>query len=316
VSSIGEKVSESDSELGAAASKTVAGGDDDSRPKPAADQGSKRRWIRWRRNLSSLYSAILFAAIVSALFQNWEVAWMLTASLAVHELGHVVAVSRFGIEWELGFGPMGAWMSTPLRLRQALGELANSFVHLAGPLASLLLALAGLGLHLTIDRKSGNDTWLRLANLNALVALVNLLPLGYLSDGGKVVQRIFASADERLEVRLLAMAGVLPLSAVAVALALRLDWVRIVALAVPVLWFGLSLWLESRRDDPLAAQTPGAMAPRQIRLLLANLMAMLVLGMILAAMSPFWLTKAQLLNMAQGLAAMWAYLFGGRAAGL
>jgi hypothetical protein len=282
----------------------------------AHEERSGQHRIRWRRNLSSLYSALLFTAIVSALFQNWQVAWMLTVSLAAHELGHALVVSTFGIEWEVGFGPMGAWMATSLRLRQALGELANSFVHLSGPLASLLLALVGLGLHLAMGRGSGNDTWLRLANLNAILALGNLLPLGYLSDGGKVIKRIFASADERLEVRLLAMAGVLPLAVVAITLALRLDWERMAALAVPVIWFGLSLWLASRRDDPLAAQAPGAMAPRQIRLLLANLIAMLLLGMIVAITTPFWLTRAQLLNMVEGLASMWAYLVGGHAPSL
>jgi hypothetical protein len=245
---------------------------------------------------------------VSLIFLSWELAWVITLGLGVHELGHVLAAWRLGIESEMGFGPMGAWTRTPARVRESLGHYTNSLIHLAGPLASLAFALVALGLHAILYRGSTHGPWLGQASFSSLVAVLNLLPMGNLSDGGKFVKRLFASAEERFEQRLLAMVGILPLVFVLVVFAIRLDVTRILALLVIVLWFAVSVLLESRQDDPADATSPTAMTRRQARELLSGVLLMLLLGIGMVVLTPFWLTRAHVETMAYGLTTTLVYL--------
>lgn len=277
-------------------------------PERAVEEGLHLPWRRWRWQLRGLYSALFFALCVSLIFLSWEIAWLITLGLGVHELGHVLAAWRLGIESEMGFGLMGAWTRTPARVRESLGHYANSLIHLAGPVASLAFALLALGLHTLLYQGSAHSPWLGQASFSSLLAVLNLLPMGNLSDGGKFVKRLFASAEEQFEQRLLAMVGVLPVVFVLVVFAIRLDVTRILALLVIVLWFAVSVLLESRQDDPADAASPKAMTRKQARELLSGVLLMLLLGIGVVVLTPFWLTRAHVEGMADGLTTTLVYL--------
>ncbi|MCL7454869.1 MAG: CPBP family glutamic-type intramembrane protease [Anaerolineae bacterium] len=247
----------------------------------------------WKQELRGFYSALAFALAIYLLFQSWEIALLFILSLGLHELGHALVAWGLGLEMQLGFGPLGAWMRTPLEQRRALSHFTNSLIHLAGPLASLGIAVVSL-LIAGLGRSPANQAaWLRVANFNALICVLNLLPLGELSDGGKLVCRIFSSASEPFEKTLLAMSGSVPLVAAWILLTIRLDWVRIVALLTIVFWFALSMLAHSTQDDPAAARSSRAMSRRQNAIVTSVFMAALVLGTILTVLTPFWLTAIQ-----------------------
>ena len=230
------------------------------------------------------------------IFRSWQLGWMITLSLVIHEIGHIFIVSRYGIDWELGFNVLGAWIRTPRQDRKALGDYDNSLIHLAGPFFSLFLALILTIIYYLLP-SANRIVWLEFANFNALVCLLNLLPMGDLSDGGKFVRRLFSSADETLEERLLALVGVLPLIFACIILAYRLDWARLLSLLSIVLWFVLTMLVESRLDDPKKSASPNAMSPGQSRNLLSGMILMLLISMGLATLTPFWLTPENIRQM-------------------
>lgn len=265
----------------------------------------KRRRLQ---GLRSLYSAAFFALAISLVFRSREVALLITVALVVHEMGHVLALLRFRVEWEVGFGPLGAWTRTPLDQRRALSHFENSLIHLAGPFASLVLALLALGVDALLKPDVVWGYWPRLANFSAAVALLNFLPLGTLSDGGKFAERLFASLVERVESRFLAMTSVVPLVTLVTVFVLRLDWARLVSLLIISTWFVLEMILESRRDDPAEAVSPKAMTLRQAVVLLAGMILALLISAGIALLTPFWLTQGQVLHMVEGLATVLIYL--------
>ena len=261
------------------------------------EAGSKDPKRKWRREIHSLISAVIFSVVIAFIFQSWEMAWLITLSLVFHELGHILAISRLGLDWELGFNILGAWTMTSRQARQALSDYRNSIIHLAGPFASLLLAGLTYLIAVLVVPGEQRQIWLRLANFNALLCVLNLLPMGSLSDGGKFVRRLFSSADERLEERLLALVGVVPLVFACIILTIRLDWARVLSLLVIVLWFGLSMLVESRLDDPTKSTTPKAMKPRQARELLSAMILVLLASMALVVITPFWINPEHIAKM-------------------
>jgi hypothetical protein len=236
---------------------------------------------------------------VAFIFQSWEIALVLTASLGIHELGHIIMIWRYGIEWELGFTAIGAWTRTPLIKRQELDHFANSLIHLAGPFFSFLFAIASLILYFVIGRGPQRIYWLRLANLSAVISLFNFMPLGKLSDGGKFITRMFASLSEAEEKRLMVI--ILPTLITWIELLRKLDIARGISLVTVLLWLVISMLAEGAQDDPMEAYSPKAMTHQQAGRLLV-LVIMSYLGcMVILVITPFWLTEGHVLNMVSGL---------------
>lgn len=239
---------------------------------------------------------MVFALTVAFVLRSWETAWVITLSLLFHELGHGLAVSGFGIDWELGFSPLGAWTKTPLKARRALNHFSNSLIHLAGPFFSLLLALSAIIIYL-LPLTNKPEFWLGLANFNGLVCVLNLLPMGKLTDGGKFVRKLFSSADQTTEQRLLGIVGVLPLVFLAAIIVYHLDWARMISLLTIVLWFVLTMLLESRFDTGKNRDSQKTMTAPQARDLLSGMILMLLFGMGVITTTPFWLTAAHVVKM-------------------
>jgi hypothetical protein len=251
-----------------------------------------------KREMRGLLSASLFALGVAFIFQSWEIALILTASLGFHELGHIIMIWRYGIEWEMGFAAIGAWTRTPLEKRQRLNHFSNSLIHLSGPLFSLLFAITAIVLYFVIARGPERIYWLRLANLNALLSLFNFMPLGSLSDGGKFIRRMFASLTEAEEKRLLLL--FLPTLITWGDLLLKLDLARAFSLVTILLWLLISMLAEGAQDDPAEAYSPKAMTRQQAGVLLSLVIISYLGCMVILVITPFWLTGDHVLNMAYG----------------
>jgi hypothetical protein len=269
-------------------------------------EGGRLEENPWKRALHTLISIVGFALAVAILFYSWNLAWMVTAGLAFHELGHVMVIWALGIDWQIGFGGLGAWTRTPIQARRRLNHFWNSVIHLAGPLFSLLLALVAILIQLLA--RPEQDYWLRLANLNALLAVLNLLPLGELSDGGKLVHRLFASVPAKVEDKMLCLVGLVPLLFAMIVLALRFDWHKVLALLVIVVWFVINIIGARRRDDPDEAYSPRAMSGRQAFWLLVVALAAFLGGIVIVLLTPFWLTEQHVLNMVGAFLGLGAFV--------
>ena len=110
---------------------------------------------------------------------GWPLALGLVLSIYVHEMGHVVALMRYGVKATAPMFIPG--VGAVIRLQQSLGDpRQDARCGLAGPLWGLGAALGSLGLNLA----TGLPIFLVIARLGAFINLFNLLPFGTL-DGGR-----------------------------------------------------------------------------------------------------------------------------------
>lgn len=110
---------------------------------------------------------------------GWRFALGLLATMYVHEMGHVFALTRYGIRASVpmfvpGVGAFVRMDQYPVNPRE------DARVGLAGPLWGLIAALAAWGVSLA----GGGAAWAATARASAWLNLFNLLPLGVL-DGGR-----------------------------------------------------------------------------------------------------------------------------------
>lgn len=249
-----------------------------------------------RSALRSLIVIAVIALITAGVFRDLSIALVVTAGLLVHELGHILAAAYFGVHWELIINPLGIGTLTPLNQRRSLTHFQNAVIHLAGPAASLLLALIALALGQVLVRTLPDSPWMQLANFSALMAVLNVLPFAGLSDGGRYLKRLFASLPERLEppTVLGVLLGLLS-SAWALAIA-GTGPVGLLALLLIGLWLVVHMLFEAGRDDPRAAASPRAMSIFQALFSLSAMLVVLLLSTWLVVITPFWLTAHDLLQ--------------------
>ena len=127
---------------------------------------------------STFYSMLAWVGVYWALY-GWRFAVGSVLSIYIHEMGHVMALHRYGI-------PAGAPMFIPglgafIRLRQLhLDPVHDSRVGLAGPLYGLGAALFSYAVYLT----TGWEGWRAIAHFGAFINLFNLIPVWQL-DGAR-----------------------------------------------------------------------------------------------------------------------------------
>lgn len=122
----------------------------------------------------------MFSAVgVYALLWGWKFAAGFVLSIYVHEIGHVVALSRYGIKASApmfipGFGAF-------VRLKQApANDREDARVGIAGPIWGTAAALVCLA----IGRAADSGLFMALARTGAWINLFNLVPVASL-DGGR-----------------------------------------------------------------------------------------------------------------------------------
>jgi Zn-dependent protease len=138
---------------------------------------------------STLFSMLLSVGVYWTVF-GWWFAVLLVLSIYVHEMGHVAALRRFGIQATApmfipGFGAL-------IRLRQhPANPREDARIGLAGPLWGCGAAVAAyLGFVL-----GWGPLWAAVARFGAWVNLFNLLPIWQL-DGGRAFRAL--SRQQRL----------------------------------------------------------------------------------------------------------------------
>jgi Zn-dependent protease len=118
--------------------------------------------------------------------------------ILVHEMGHFVDIKRRGLPADMpvflpGFGAYVRWTALGVSAR------TRAFVSLAGPLAGCI----GAAVCALLWMKTGDDLWIGLASVSALLNLLNLIPIWVL-DGGQTI-----AALDKTERILLSAAAVL-----------------------------------------------------------------------------------------------------------
>jgi Zn-dependent protease len=110
---------------------------------------------------------------------GWPLALGLVLSIYIHEMGHVVALMRYGVKATAPMFIPG--VGAIIRLQQSLDDpRQDARCGLAGPVWGLGAALASYGLNFA----TGVPVFLVIARLGAFINLFNLLPFATL-DGGR-----------------------------------------------------------------------------------------------------------------------------------
>ncbi|HLH03401.1 MAG TPA: site-2 protease family protein [Bryobacteraceae bacterium] len=124
-----------------------------------------------------LISIFFFVAFYWMLF-GWWFAVGLAGSVLIHEMGHYLAVRRFGFRAELpmflpGLGAYVKWQGA------SVDPGIRAQISLAGPLFGLLSGVAAYG----IFQSTHAPVWLAVAQFAGWLNLINLIPVAIL-DGG------------------------------------------------------------------------------------------------------------------------------------
>jgi Zn-dependent protease len=128
----------------------------------------------------AIYCAVL-AAVLSATGQRWgwQFALGIVAIIAVHEMGHVAMLARYGLASSApifvpGFGAFVRLRRRPANARQ------DARIGLAGPVWGLVACVGAYAAYLLIH----SPIWAAIAQAAAFINLFNLLPVWQL-DGGR-----------------------------------------------------------------------------------------------------------------------------------
>jgi membrane-associated protease RseP (regulator of RpoE activity) len=132
------------------------------------------------------------AALIASLL--FLATFLVLAPLIIHEMGHWVALHRYGVpvrEYWLGLGPLifklkrfrvgmlpigGALVPEPEAYAK-LGPKQKLIVALAGPFASLLYGVVFLGAALVNQTIVSGEVLFMISNLSFALAAINLLPI-------------------------------------------------------------------------------------------------------------------------------------------
>ena len=124
-------------------------------------------------------SSMFLSIGVYATALGWRFALGLVVSIYIHEMGHVAALTRYGIKASAPMFIPG--IGALIRVRQSMGDpRQDARVGLAGPVWGLA---AAIGAYL-VALAWGGPVWMGIAHFGAWINLFNLLPLGPL-DGGR-----------------------------------------------------------------------------------------------------------------------------------
>lgn len=268
-------------------------------------------FVRWAvSDLPNLFSLLAFFTGTALIFRSVEFALIVTASLGFHELGHAAALAWYGLEWRISFGLVGAWTWSPMAERRRLSHLSNSIIHLAGPACSFLLSLIAIALQAVWQ--PADSHLLLLASFSAQVGFLNLLPVGSLTDGGKIVRRMIVSLPR--EARALAVLLPISISGIMLVLYMLVERPALAERGMPFglglllvgVWMASSLMIETQQSYRALQSAQGwrAAAPMsagQVFLFLLVVWDLLALGLVISTATPFWLAPRYVLGSLQNV---------------
>jgi Zn-dependent protease len=127
---------------------------------------------------STFFSMFAFFGVYWTAF-GWPLALGLVVSIYIHEMGHVAALSRVGVDASAPLFIPG--LGALVRLRQHIDDpVVDARVGLAGPIWGLGAGLAAWGVALA----TRSHTWFAIAQLTGYINLFNLIPIWQL-DGSR-----------------------------------------------------------------------------------------------------------------------------------
>lgn len=146
-----------------------------------------------------LFSMLAFLGLYWALY-GWWFAVGFFGSIFIHEMGHYVAIRRYGMKPELpmfmpGFGAYVRWQGANV------DPGVRAVISLAGPFFGFLSGILAFGIYLA----TGQHVWLAVAQVAGWLNLLNLIPIGFF-DGGKAMDAV--SLNQRIAILVLALAMV------------------------------------------------------------------------------------------------------------
>lgn len=141
----------------------------------------------------AIIALLLGASLASAIgwFAGMIAVVAFLASIVVHEMSHALTARRFGVDTE----SIQLWaLGGVARLsRESPSARAEGWIAAAGPIASVGVAVAGLGTWWLLGANDSNSTFVGMVGwlgaINALLALFNLLP-GAPLDGGRILKAV------------------------------------------------------------------------------------------------------------------------------
>src|ERR1700674_24179 len=137
----------------------------------------------------TLFSMLLSVGVYWTIF-GWPFAVLLVLSIYVHEMGHVAALRRFGIQATAPMFVPG--LGALIRLRQhPANPREDARIGLAGP----IWGCAAAAVAYLVFVLGGGPLWAAVARFGASIKLFNLLPLWQL-DGGRAFRAL--SRQQRL----------------------------------------------------------------------------------------------------------------------
>jgi len=259
--------------------------------------------------LPDLLALLVFCSVTALLFRSWEFALIVTASLGFHELGHAAALAWHRLDYRISFGLVGAWTWSPADQRANLSHLSNTLIHLAGPFFSLLLALLAMGLQVLWQPQ--DDHLPLLANFSAQVCLLNLLPFGNLTDGGKIARRMIDSLDPSCRWRVALLQVGITLLLLGLYVFLELPHLQggnpahfLLSLLLVGCWMVSSMLLEANRAPRTSPDSSKQMTPGQVYFMSFIMWDLLALGLSISAATPFWLAPEFVMGSLRNIAAV------------
>jgi Zn-dependent protease len=127
---------------------------------------------------STLFSMLLFLGVYWSVW-GWKFALGFVLGIYIHEMGHVAALARYGIQATAPMFIPG--LGAMVRLKQRVTDVhQDARVGLAGPIWGLAAGLVAYG----IGRVTGEQIWMAIAQSTGFINLFNLIPFWQL-DGGR-----------------------------------------------------------------------------------------------------------------------------------
>jgi len=156
-------------------------------PKPEIQENSKTNINK------SLMSLVLFILVFYFLLGDVQVLFLVVLILFIHEMGHFIAMKIFGYNGvNMFFIPLMGAMVTGEKDR--ISQLQRAIIVLAGPVPGVLIGCGVIAYAQSIGHNGAAVAGFMFLFINVL----NLLPLDPL-DGGKLIETLFFSSNEKIK---------------------------------------------------------------------------------------------------------------------
>jgi Zn-dependent protease len=214
------------------------------------------------------------------------IAFSLTVTMVIHELGHLIAFELNGVPARMIFLVVVGGASPFKDYNRKFNQLPwarQASIVLAGVGGNIILAIAAYFLYL--NQGIPYMELMRLLNLTGLLIFWNLLPF-WITDGAHFTKLLFNSVSENRDTKF-EIGLVLWFSLVLFVLGIICG-----KISVGNLWFFLwGLHYQANHDDPRGSRSPMAIPEHHQKWWAALYLAIMTIGVVLMMTTPEWFTN-------------------------